>query len=257
MPALFTIIFLLFFSLPSHAFHPRVLFDQGHGQAFVIEKDGDLHLSKLAKTFVKQGYEVSSTTHPLNAELLNKTDALIISGAFKPFTSTEIHEIKKFLSRGGRLAVMVHIGPPVLNLLLNLGVDVANGVIREKQLIIDSEPLNFKTSNLRPHLLTKGLEDFSLYGSWPLRPLTAKGEILAYSSSRSWVDLTGDRRQTPGDAIQAFGVLISNRIGKGEILVFGDDAIFQNRFLFGNNRQLAENLGRWVAAEKQPAGQEI
>lgn len=257
MPALFALLILFLSSIPTYAFHPRILFDQGHGQAFVIEKEGNLHLSKLAKTFVEQGYEVSSTAHPLTAELLDNSDALIISGAFKPFSRTEVIEIKNFIERGGRVALMVHIGPPMLNLLLELGVDVANGVIREEQHVIGNEPLNFKIDNLRQHPLTHGLDDFSLYGSWPLRPLRSSGQILAYTSNHSWVDLTGDRRQTPGDAIQAFGVVVSNRIGQGEILAFGDDAMFQNRFLVGNNRLLAKNLGLWLVAGQKPVGEKI
>ncbi len=257
MPVFISIILLLLTCLPAFAYHPRVLFDQGHGQAFVIEKKSELHLSSLAQILVDQGYEVSSTAHPLTAQLLDNTDALVISGAFRPFTVSEIAEIRRFIENGGRLAVMVHISPPVLNLLLSLGVDVANGVIREELKIINNEPLNFKTSNLRPHPLTRNLESFSVYGSWPLRPITTSGKTLAYTSSRSWVDLTGDRRQTPGDAVQSFGVVVTNRIGKGELLVFGDDAIFQNRFLTDNNQQLAKNLGHWLVAGKRSPGQEI
>ncbi len=257
MRALTLLLMLLIVSIPALAYHPRVLFDQGHGQAFVIEKDEDLHLSKLAGSFVDQGFEVSSTMHPLTAELLNKTDALIISGAFKPYTKSEIIEIRRFVEAGGRLAVMIHIGAPLIPLLQGLGVDVANGVIREKEQIIDNEPLNFRTSNLQTHPLTLGIDNFSLYGSWPVRPLTKSGQTLAYSSSNSWVDLTGDKRQTPGDAIQSFGVLVENRIAKGAVLVFGDDALFQNRFLQGNNQSLANNLGQWLVAGKKPVGQSI
>lgn len=244
------LILLVSLSAPAFAYHPRILFDQGHGQAFLIEKQGDLQLSGLARLLADQGYEVSSTLHPLTPELLGSTDALIISGSFRPYTDTEIQAVKQFIERGGRLAVMVHIGPPLLKLLLALGVDVANGVIREETKMLANEPLNFSTSNLRPHQLTRKLDHFALYGSWPLRPLTSSGQTLAYSSKESWVDLSGDKRLTPGDAVQAFGVVVANRIGKGELLVFGDDAIFQNRFLQNENRKLAENLGRWLAGGK-------
>jgi len=257
MSVLLSLLFLLIFSVPSFAYHPRVLFDQGHGQFFVIEQDTELQLSKLAHTFVDQGFEVSSTGHPLTAELLATSDALIISGAFKPFAASEITEIYRFVERGGRLAVMIHIGAPLLPLLQVLGVDVGIGVIREELQAIDNEPLNFRTSSLQPHPLTFGLDNFSVYGSWPVRPLTSSGQILASTSKRAWVDLSGDKRLSPGDAVQAFGVLVGNRIGRGELLVFGDDAIFQNRFLQGNNQQLAKNLAHWLAAGKKPSGQQI
>lgn len=257
MRSLLTLVFLLFFSLSAQAYHPRILFDQAHGQAFVIEEESELHLSKLAQTLVDQGYEVSSTRHPLTVELLDKTDALIISGAFKPFSAQEIVNIKQFIAEGGRVAVMIHVGAPVLSLLLELGVDVANGVIREAEQLIGSEPLNFVSSRLETHPLTAGLKSFSLYGSWPVRPLSASGTTLAYTSAGAWVDLTGDKQRSPGDVTQSFGVVVVNRIGQGELLVFGDDALFQNRFLKLENQRLAVNLGHWLAAGRQAKGQKI
>jgi hypothetical protein len=257
MPIFISLLFLLIFSTSTLAYHPRVIFDQGHGQVFVIEKESDLHLSKLAHTFLDQGYEVSSTSHPLTAQLLDNTDALVISGAFTPFAASEIAEIARFIERGGRLTLMIHIGQPIQPLLYRLGVEIANGVIHEEQHIIDKEPLNFRTNSLRPHPLTLGLKSFALYGTWPLRPITPSGQTLAYTSSRSWVDLSGDKRRSRGDAVQAFGVLVGNRIGHGELMVFGDDALFQNRFLTGSNQDLAVNLARWLAAGKAPSGQAI
>ena len=255
-------IFLTFFLLifcagPALANHPRILFDEGHGQVFVIEQEGELHLSRLARLFVDQHYEVSSTAHPLNRALLEQSDALVISGAFKPFSADEIEAVQTFLRRGGRLAVMVHIGRPLLPLLMRLGVDVGNGVIRENSRVIDSDPLNFRTSHLTDHPLNRGLDDFALYGCWPLRALTAEGHSLASTSDRSWVDLNRDQLPGPGDVVQSFDLVIETTVGKGKLLVFGDDALFQNRFLTGNNLKLAENLGRWLAGGTLPVGTEI
>lgn len=257
MRLLISFALLLCFGVSAHAYHPRILFDQAHGQAFVIEEASELHLSRLAQTLVDQGYEVSSTRHPLTAELLDKTDALIISGAFRPFSAQEIAHIRQFIAKGGRVAVMIHISPPVLPLLLELGVDVANGVIRETEQVIERDPLNFASSRLADHPLTAGLKSISLYGSWPVRPLSTSGTTLAYTSNRAWVDLTGDKMRNPGDVMQSFGVVVVNRIGQGQLLVFGDDALFQNRFLTQGNQQLAMNLGYWLAAGHQASGQEI
>jgi len=35
-------------------------------------------------------------------------------------------------------------------------------------------------------------------------------------------------------------------LGKGGFLVFGDDAIFQNKFMGTNNKALAANLAGWL-----------
>jgi hypothetical protein len=46
--------------------------------------------------------------------------------------------------------------------------------------------------------------------------------------------------------VGSFGVVVSGDLGNGRFIVFGDDAIFQNKFLDNSNRQLAKNLARWL-----------
>lgn len=255
----FTLLLTLTCSSLGLAAAPRVLFDQGHGQAFTIEKEGELQLGQLADRFRADGWQVASSSGPLNPQLLAGVDALIISGAFKPLTEIEINAIGIFLNNGGRLAVMLHIAPPLVPLLGKLGVASANGVVREgeKTLILDGEPLNFKVSNLKKHPLNKGLPHFSLYGGWPLLPTNESASAIASTSPTAWVDLNRDKLLSLKDAMQEFAVLITGKVGKGEFAVFADDAIFQNRFLKGENEKLAENLSRWMMQGKAQAGMDI
>lgn len=256
---LITLLLSFVFSHSCLAAAPRVLFDQGHAQAFTIEKEGELQLGQLAEQFRVDGWQVAAMNHPLSSELLAGVDALIISGAFKPLSEAEINAIGGFLNNGGRLAVMLHIAPPLVPLLGKLGVASANGVVREggKDLILDGEALNFKVSKLTPHPLTKGLSSFSIYGSWPLLPVSEIAQTIASTSATAWVDLNKDKKLSPKDAMQEFGVLVAGKVGKGEFAVFADDAIFQNRFLKGENEKLAENLSRWMMQGKAKAGLDI
>ena len=73
----------------------------------------------------------------------------------------------------------------------------------------------------------------------------SSSRIVASTSSKGWVDLNGDKKLSKGDVVQAFGVVAVGESGAGRFVVFGDDAIFQNRFLDESNRQLAINLARW------------
>jgi hypothetical protein len=41
-------------------------------------------------------------------------------------------------------------------------------------------------------------------------------------------------------------VVIAGSLGRGEFAVFGDDAIFQNRFLKDENLLLGKNLVKWM-----------
>jgi uncharacterized protein DUF4350 len=225
---------------------PLLLFDQGHGQRFVIEEPGKLHLSRLAEACANAGFRVASTTKPLTGQTLAEAQALIISGPFAAFTPGEVASIDQFVARGGRLAIMLHIGQPVAELLHHLQVDVSNHVLQERQNIIGSDPKNFQVTQLSTHPLTAGIEHFSLYGGWALMNLDDSARIIAQTSPQAWVDLDGDRQLTTNDAVQAFGVVVAGTSGQGRFAVFGDDAIFQNQFLDDANLQLARNLAQWL-----------
>lgn len=141
---------------------------------------------------------------------------------------------------------MLHIGAPVAELLHRLEVDVSNGVVREREGVIKGESLNFYVTRLASHDLNKGLKQFNLYGGWALLNIGANAAIIAETSPTSWVDLNGDKKFSAGDAVQSFGVAVAGSIGKGKFVVFGDDAIFQNKFLDEVNILLGKNLVEWL-----------
>lgn len=224
-----------------------VLFDQGHGQRFVIGEEGPLHLSGLAGLFREEGLTVTTLDAPLNKDSLASGNALVISGPFTSYTTAEVDSIAHFVENGGKVALMLHIGQPLADLLHRLGVDFSNSVLHEQENIIDNEPLNFRATRLEPHPVMRGLQHFSLYGAWALMNIGDNASIIARTSPNAWVDLNGDNKLSPGDAIQSFGVAVAGQLGKGEFIVFGDDAIFQNKFLDESNTRLARNLSAWLA----------
>jgi len=71
---------------------------------------------------------------------------------------------------------------------------------------------------------------------------------IAFTGRGAWVDANRNHRQDPDEPLHAYGVLVAGAIGRGRFAVFGDDAIFQNRFLDPDNRALAANLARWLLA---------
>lgn len=247
------IVLLLMLLMPVQAVFaaPTVLFDQGHGQAFTIDGKGDLHLTALAELLRSDGWQVSATDGVLTPLTLHGAKALVISGPFRPLTQAEVTVLTNFVYNGGRLAIMLHIARPLAPLLTRLGVIHANGVVREGEdgRVLLGDALNFQVVDLKPHPLTQGLQRFSLYGGWPL---LADGEgcrSIADTSAKAWVDLDGDSQHSAADATQALSVLVVGSLGRGEFAVFGDDAIFQNRFLKEDNIRLAGNLSRWLQSK--------
>lgn len=245
---------LFLFALPAvaaaHELKPVVWFDQGHGQHFKVDRQDSLDLSRFADLFEKRGWAVATGEQQLTPELLQGVDALVLSGAFSPYSAAEIKTIIDFVRSGKHLSVMLHIGPTFGSLLHDLVVDFSNGVIREAgDAVLEGEPLNFSVSRLAEHPLTQGVEKIYLYGVWALHNDAPNVQVLASTSPESWVDLNGNRVFDKGDARQSFGVVVVGTLGAGSFVVFGDDAVFQNQF-FAQNRKLAENLSDWLGGSK-------
>jgi hypothetical protein len=225
---------------------PVVMFDQGHGQKFVVEKEGDLQLSKLAALFKKEGYLVKTGNGLISDETVKGVNVLVMSGAFAPLNPAEIDAIVKFMEAGGSLCVMLHIPQPVAGLMNRLQIFASNGVILEKENLIKNEPKDFFLTKMDQHPLTKGIEKIGVHGGWALISDSRQGQIIARTGSRSWIDLNRDGAFNSTDAQQSFGVVIAGTFGKGKYVVFGDDAIFQNVFLEKENMALGRNLVNWL-----------
>ena len=225
----------------------QILFDQGHNERFLIEEKGALHLSDFAAVLGSKGALVSSSTKVLDDAALKNVTALVVSGPFASLQPEEIDAVVRFIERGGRLAAMLHIGPPLAGLLARLDVYHSNGVLHERHNVIDLD-MNFRVTALSGSPLFDGLAQFSAYGAWALDPGKAV-TVLAQTSAEAWVDLNGDKILSPGDAVGAFAVAVSGNLGSGGFVIFGDDAIFQNRYLTDNNGKLAGNLAGWLMGQ--------
>lgn len=242
-----SIVLLVCLAVPATA-APLVLFDESHAQPFRINQDGPLDLSALAELYRNNGYDVQSHTGALTGQALAATDLLVLSGPFAPLSDAELQVVLEYLARGGGLAVMLHVAPPMRQLLHRLEVDYTNGTLRETNGVIAGNPQDFRVAVLADHPVTADLRGFSLYGAWALRGTAPDVRIIAETSQRGWVDLDRNNQLTPGDAVQPFGVMVAGALEGGRFVVIGDDALFQNRFLDEDNRQLALALARWLTS---------
>lgn len=229
---------------------PLVLFDQSHGQRFFIEKNRPLDLSGLAVLFVDQGATVKVSRAPLTRKTLRDVDVLIIAGAFAPIRKAEIEAIAEFLERGGKLAVMIHIGKPFHGLLERLGVGISVAPVYEQQHVLARNPRHFTVRQFASHPLTRGLEGFNVYGGWALLNKKKNTEVVAHTSNQAWIDMDKNGKVSNHDAVQSFPVIVVGRLGQGSFVAFADDAIFQNGFLQGGNLDLARNLALWFCPKR-------
>ena len=110
--------------------------------------------------------------------------------------------------------------------------------------------MNFQVTRLENHPLFQGIQHFSLHGVWALLDTRTGVRSIARTSPCAWIDLNGNGQFDKGDARQSFAVAVAGEIGKGRYVVFGDDAVFQNKFLKEGNLTLARNLAAWLAGSK-------
>jgi len=235
-----------FINAPIPLLSTEVLFDQGHGQKFSLDESGPRDLSLLAALVKYEGASVKKTREPLTEDVLSGVDTLVISGALSVLEPEEVDAITTFVNEGGGLCIMLHIAWPVSDLLNRLGVSISRGVVQEQENIIGARPLDFQVIWMEPHPITEGLRDFAVSGTWALLPRGENAKIIAQTSPSAWVDVDGNARLNSGDAMQSFGVVVAGEMDKGQFVVFGNNVMFQNRFLQQHNHDLAKNLARWL-----------
>lgn len=223
-----------------------VVFDQAHGERFLVEGDGPLDLTVLASRFHGRGARVEISRDPLTSPFLARVDVLVVSGPFAPFSAEEVRAVVAFVERGGRLVVMLHIGPPAVALLEPFGIGIWGGIVRDGGTVLAGEPLHFEVETRTSHPLIRDLARYRTYGSWALEPLGPHARAVASTGEAAWLDVDGDRRQGPGEVARPFALLVASERGAGRVVAFGDDAVFQNQFLTGDNLRLADNLVQWL-----------
>jgi hypothetical protein len=224
------------------------LFDEGHGQRFLAGGSGELDLSGLAAELRAAGMETRTSRGRITPATLQGVDALVISGPFVAIAADEAEAIRTFVGHGGRLALMIHIPKPLQGLLERIGIQYSRGPVHESDGIIGGRDLDFAVTRFAPHALTDGLAGLGVFGSWALRNVNPQAAEIARTGAKAWLDSDGDGRRSPGEPVGAFGLVVAGTLAQGAYVVFGDDAIFQNRFLESRNRDLAGRLARWLAA---------
>lgn len=234
----------LIFTAPGEAAQ-KVLFDTGHGERFQVSDPGPLQLSGLAEIMKSAGAQVETTDQPFSDATLAGAHAVVISGAFSALHPAEIDALLRFMQQGGKLAVMLHIAPPMATLLERLQVTYTNGVIQERQNVIDNDPIRFRVVQIDGHPVLSGVTQFSVHGAWGLLNLAPTARVVAATGPQAWVDLNMDKAQGKAETA-SFGVAVAGDVGKGGFIAFGDDALFQNKFLDDDNRYLARNLAGWL-----------
>ncbi len=226
---------------------PVVLVDESHGQRFSFVKEGDLHLSGLGRIFTEAGFDLKILEGKVTPEKLSGAASFVSSGLFVTYDENERKALDEFMQNGGGVAFMSHVAPLFGPILKDMGLAAFVAPIIETKNVVGGQGTDFTVTDLADHPLNVGLKGFNVYGGWAL--FAAKESALvpvARTSGGAWLDLNKDGYYQEVEQMRVFNMVVAGTMGRGRYVVFGDDALFQNKFLIGDNQKLARNLALWL-----------
>jgi uncharacterized membrane protein len=232
----------------------RLLYDESHEEPEFERYYSDLHkyLSETGGTL-----DVLSTP-PLTKEALKNHEVLIVSFPQSGFDEEEIRNIVEFVENGGGLFLIGeefdfnHFKINLNSISTEFNIKFNDDEVRDPK----NKPLNsqvqvgdsyFTVRNFKDHTITKGLEEFVIYGGCSLKPngestTILKGSEYSYSSEGYY---------NGGEFPPILSVLAH---GKGKVVCLGDGSLLRDNFINeGNNKQLVLNIISWLSTMDEQA----
>ena len=254
----------------------RILVDSIHAHNYIEhglqENIYDYHRTggyRLGFSFLKaQGIDHDVvTTGELDAAVLAGRDLLfinLVSAELPPFTVPEIHAIVQFVQGGGGVLFITdhsncyfhaHKLKPLFG---ELGLSIANETACEAGPGQLSEGSGWIDINrFDPHPVTAGLRHIAFQSGGTVDDRFG----VARTSDKAWGDLWqvhpymegdtpgfyGNWKQDAGERSGPLAVVAAKELGKGRIVVVGDQNIFGDPFIgYGDNHRLFLNTVNWL-----------
>ncbi len=216
----------------------------------------------------QQGIPVSEvTTGRITAQRLARHRLLfinLVSGDLPPFMVSEIRDIRRWVEKGGSLMVIMdhsncyYHAWKLAPLLEELGIRVYTETACERSNTRLSNGNGwFRITRLARHPLTQGVRALAVQTGCPVDERYA----IAWTSANSWADqwivgrygetqslgFYGNWKQDPGERTGALGMVLARSLGKGRIVVVGDQNLFGDPFiLYADNWRLWLNSLAWL-----------
>lgn len=157
----------------------KVYFLAGHGERDLADsKPGGFQVAKTALD--NEGYEVESLNLLSRGAVPEDAAVVIVAGPKKPLLSTEVQALKAFLSKGGRLFIMLEAFEDggLQGFLAGYGVGLDNGLILDVNQVSQSLGLSAVMPLVSQYGPSKITQDFkNLVTMYPMvRPLILKKE---------------------------------------------------------------------------------
>jgi hypothetical protein len=183
-------------------------------------------------------------------ELDPMTDALVIIGPTKSFSSTEGAIVGDFVRNGGTLLLADDFGTGN-TLLTGMGASSRFAGNLVMDLAFEKQPEFSVCFDFSPDQMTHNVTTALLNYPSALTVNTSTTQTLARTSIASWMDTNGDRLQEPGEPRGPFPVLAKERLGLGNIVLLSDPSALINGMRGHlDNSLLSGNILNYISAER-------
>lgn len=225
-----------------------VVFDMGHGEVFGADDTGELGQSGAVSRIREAGFDVVVNSDTITEADLATASGLIIAGPMIPLRDEEYAAITSFVERGGTVLLTIHVPFPVQKVPAHWGLPVGTEIVMSQgEFTNPTQPSVFGADAIVPNPLTEGVTRVVVVSGWPVMAASAQAELVVSSNDRSWLSASGDQSPVPpeGTTFGSYGIIGVTRIGKGQVVVSGDDAVFANLALAEeDNARLLDNIIR-------------
>jgi len=231
-----------------------VVFDMGHGEVFGAEDTTELGQSGAIERIEAAGFDVVVNDDAITSEDLADAAGLMVAGPMTAFTDQEFVDITAFMQRGGTVLLTIHVPYPVLKVPAHWGLPVGTGIVMSQGPLLDpAQPSVFIADQVAQNEITEGVDRILVVSGWPVDAVSESAQVVVSTGSNAWLSGAGDQQPTPpaGTQLGSYGLIGTARVGEGQIVVSGDDAVFANLALNqADNARLLDNIIRAMSMMK-------
>ncbi|MBI5231573.1 MAG: hypothetical protein HY876_05340 [Coriobacteriales bacterium] len=205
-----------------------IVFNMGHGEIFSAEDTSELGQSEAVRRMREAGFDVAINRDSISETDLEGASGLVLAGPMSPLTREEYAAISAFVKKGGTVLLTIHVPFPVMAVPAHWGLPVTPAIIASERPLPGADPGVFIATDVEEGRLTEGVDSVLVVSGWPVSAEAEGAEIVVSGGPDAWIDKNGDAKRTKADGTKPLGVVGAARVGKGYVVVAGDDAIFAN-----------------------------
>jgi ABC-type uncharacterized transport system involved in gliding motility auxiliary subunit len=263
--------------------HKKVYFLEGHnerlvsgqgvaGAAGVETAEGKEGYSRIAAALRNETYLVEPLLLASRGEVPEDAAALVIAGPTRPLFDQEHQALRRYLERGGALAVLIdpRAQTDLFDDLRSFGVALSDDVVVDQaQSLFGRATSPFAASYAPRHPITEGLRESALFhmarSVVTLSEAETDFETLVYTGDNSWAerDLEGWVRRgsvsfDDGDLAGPVPLAVAGTprldppSAEARLVVFGDSNFASNEFVDTfRNKDLFLNAINWLIGDEE------